>query len=199
MRDATWVSDVAATPGSEKPDPILVVDGLQRFFGGLRAVDVQHLQVQRNSITSLLGPNGAGKTTLFNVLTGFDRPDSGSWQLNGGPLVGLPAYQVARRGMVRTFQLTRAMPRLTVTENVMLAATGNPGESLVRALIGGLSPQERAATARGQHLLVQLRPVHKQEQQARNLSGRPLMLLTPVTAPPLGPEPMLLGESEPGS
>src|SRR5690606_38238872 len=74
---------IAAEPGVAKPDPILTVDGVQRTFGGLRAVDVDHLEIQRGLITSLIGPNGAGKTTFFNLLTGFDRPDSGSWTFDG--------------------------------------------------------------------------------------------------------------------
>jgi branched-chain amino acid transport system ATP-binding protein len=90
-------------PGVPKPDPIMLASGLLRSFGGLHAVDLDNLEIQRHTITSLIGPNGAGKTTLFNLLSGFDKPDAGEWHLNGGPLVGIPAFQVARRGMVRTF------------------------------------------------------------------------------------------------
>ncbi len=72
-----------AVPGSQKPDAILVVNGLHRSFGGLVAVDVEHLEIQRGVITALIGPNGAGKTTLFNLLTGFDRPDGGSSTFDG--------------------------------------------------------------------------------------------------------------------
>jgi branched-chain amino acid transport system ATP-binding protein len=67
-----------AKPGAEKVDPIIVVDGVRRVFGGLTAVDVDHLEIPRNAITALIGPNGAGKTTLFNLLTGFDKPNEGS-------------------------------------------------------------------------------------------------------------------------
>src|ERR1044071_9724875 len=94
-------------PGVAKPDPILVADKVMRRFGGLTAVDVEHVEIQRGSITALIGPNGAGKTTFFNLLTGFDAPDEGSWTFNGRSLSGVAAHKVARAGMVRTFQLTK--------------------------------------------------------------------------------------------
>ena len=115
---------VPGEPGVAKPDPDLVVDGVRRYFGGIRAVDVDHLEIQRGTITALIGPNGAGKTTLFNVLTGFDLPQQGHWHLDGGPLVGISAFRIARLGMVRTFQLTKSLSRLTVLDNMLLARQG---------------------------------------------------------------------------
>src|SRR3954449_13549819 len=94
-------------PGAPKPDPVVVVDGVRRTFGGLTAVDVEHVEIQRGVITALIGPNGAGKTTFFNLLTGFDRPDEGDWSFNGKSLKGVPAYRVSRLGMVRTFSSPR--------------------------------------------------------------------------------------------
>src|SRR3712207_1788419 len=88
-------------PGAPKADPIVVIDGVRRTFGGLTAVDVEHLEIPRNAITALIGPNGAGKTTLFNLLTGFDKPDTGTWVFDGRSLHGVPAYQAARMGLVR--------------------------------------------------------------------------------------------------
>ena len=133
--------DVAHEPGAPKPDPIVVADGVRRTFGGLTAVDVEHVEIQRGVITALIGPNGAGKTTFFNLLTGFDTPDEGEWSFNGRSLKGVPAYRVARRGMVRTFQLTKVLSRLTVIENMRIGATGQSGESL-------LERDVRAAVAR---------------------------------------------------
>src|SRR5690606_33507672 len=112
------MAGVEPVPGVAKPDPILVATGVRRSFGGLTAVDVAHLEVQRGTITALIGPNGAGKSTLFNLLTGFDRVDAGEWTFEGRRLNGLGGHRVARRGMVRTFQLTKALTRLTVMENM---------------------------------------------------------------------------------
>jgi branched-chain amino acid transport system ATP-binding protein len=121
------LSGADPAPGSRKPDPILVADSVIRRFGGLVAVDVRHLEIQRGSITALIGPNGAGKTTLFNLLTGFDQPEAGAWTFDGQVISGLPSYRVARRGMVRTFQLTKALAKLTVLDNMRLGATRQRG------------------------------------------------------------------------
>ena len=76
-------------PGCKKVDPIVVADGVIRQFGGLTAVDVEHLEIPRGAITALIGPNGAGKTTFFNLLTGFDRPNKGTWSFEGQSLAHL--------------------------------------------------------------------------------------------------------------
>ena len=89
-------------------EPILVADDVRRAFGGLVAVDVEHFEVPAGEIVALIGPNGAGKTTFFNLLTGFERADSGTWSFEGSNLSGKPAYRIARAGMVRTFQIPRA-------------------------------------------------------------------------------------------
>src|SRR5689334_5717960 len=113
---AAALQDVPHEPGAPKPDPILVADGIVRQFGGLTAVSVDHVEIQRGAITALIGPNGAGKTTFFNLLTGFDQPNEGTWSFNGRSLAKVPAYRVARMGMVRTFQLTKVLSLLTVME-----------------------------------------------------------------------------------
>ena len=110
-------------------EPILVADNVTRTFGGLTAVDVDHLEIPRNKITALIGPNGAGKTTFFNLLTGFDEADSGTWTFNGKQIANTPAHKVAQMGMVRTFQLTKVLSKLTVLENMRLGATGQRGRS----------------------------------------------------------------------
>lgn len=186
---------VTPEPGAAKPDPILVADGVVRRFGGLTAVDVAHLEVHRCSITAIIGPNGAGKTTLFNVLTGFDTRDAGSWLFNDRPLHGLRAHQVAQRGMVRTFQLTKALARLTVIENMRLGATGQKGELFWRALLPGLwRRQEQEITQRAEELLARFQLDTMQEEFGGSLSGGQRKLLEMARALMVEPELIMLDE-----
>jgi len=197
QRDAATVAlrDVEHVPGTAKPDPILVADGVQRTFGGLKAVDVQHVEVQRGAITALIGPNGAGKTTLFNLLTGFDRPNTGEWHFNGRALAGVPAHKVARGGMVRTFQLTKALSRLTVIENMRLGATDQRGERLSQALFRPLwRSQESDITRRADELLARFKLDTKKDDFAGSLSGGQRKLLEMARALMSSPEMVMLDE-----
>jgi neutral amino acid transport system ATP-binding protein len=188
--------EVREGPGSPKPEPILVADGIIRRFGGLTAVDVDHLEVQRGAITGLIGPNGAGKTTFFNLITGFDRPDAGTWAFDGGRLDGLPAHSIARRGMVRTFQLTKALSRLHVIDNMLLGATDQLGENFFRALLPPIwRDQERHVTARADELLERFNLVHMRDEFAGELSGGQRKLLEMARA--LMSQPRLLMLDEP--
>jgi len=189
------LAGVPAEPGVPKPDPILVADHVVRRFGGLVAVDLAHLEIQQGSITALIGPNGAGKTTLFNVLTGFDRPQSGSWTFNGLPVHGRRAHQVARLGMVRTFQLTKALARLTVIDNMRLAATSQLGENFFVSLLPFLwQQQEREITARADELLRWFRLDGLRDEFAGALSGGQRKLLEMARALMVRPELILLDE-----
>jgi neutral amino acid transport system ATP-binding protein len=186
---------VAAAPGVAKPDPLLVMDGVRRDFGGMRAVDVDHLEVQRGMITGLIGPNGAGKTTLFNVLTGFDRAGSGRWTFDGRNATGLPAHLLAQRGMVRTFQLTRVLPRLTVLENMKIAATGQRGERFLPAFLRPLwRRQEIEIEQRADELLKWFRLADKADDYAGYLSGGQRKLLEVARALMVDPMLVLLDE-----
>ncbi len=183
------------SPGVAKPDAILAADHVKRSFGGLTAVDVEHVEVQRHSITALIGPNGAGKTTLFNLLTGFDKPDSGSWHFNGRQLSGLSAHRVARRGMVRTFQLTKALSRLSVMENMRLGAQGQRGERFLTSLVQPLwAGQEREITAQADELLSRFRLDAKRGEFAGSLSGGQRKLLEMARALMSSPEMVMLDE-----
>jgi ABC-type branched-subunit amino acid transport system ATPase component len=180
---------------TKKSDSILVADGVTRRFGGLTAVDVDHFEIQRGKITALIGPNGAGKTTFFNLLTGFDEPDSGEWTFNGENLHGIPPYKVARRGMVRTFQLTKVLSRLKVIENMRLGATGQRGEKFFPSLFKGLwSTQEQDNTERAMDLLSRFKLDAKADDFAGSLSGGQRKLLEMARALMVDPELIMLDE-----
>ncbi|GGM59925.1 ABC transporter ATP-binding protein [Dactylosporangium sucinum] len=194
-RAVAALAGVPCEPGVPKPDPILVADGVVRRFGGLTAVDVKHVEVQRGSITALIGPNGAGKTTFFNLLTGFDAPDDGSWTFNGKSLSGVPAHKVARAGMVRTFQLTKALSKLKVIDNMRLGATGQKGESFWRALLPATwRQQEDEITARAEDLLTRFKLMAKKDDFAGSLSGGQRKLLEMARALMVQPEMVMLDE-----
>jgi branched-chain amino acid transport system ATP-binding protein len=186
---------VDASPGSAKPDPILTVDAVVRRFGGLTAVDVDHLEIQRGVVTGLIGPNGAGKTTLFNVLTGFDGAASGTWSFDGTDLSHLTSYQVARRGVVRTFQLTKALARMSVIENMRLGATHQIGERFSRSFLKPLwSSQEQEITERADELLGRFNLAHLRNDYAGELSGGQRKLLEMARALMARPALLMLDE-----
>ncbi len=185
---------VERSPGSAKPDPVLVVDGVTRTFGGLTAVDVAHLEFQRGAITGLIGPNGAGKTTLFNLLTGFDKPNTGQFSFNGSSLSGLSPHRVAGRGIVRTFQLTKALAMLSVLDNMRLGATGQTGERFFGALFTPWGRQEKAVTERARELLARFKLDAKAEDMAGSLSGGQRKLLEMARALMMEPAVVMLDE-----
>jgi len=186
----------AIEPGCAKVDPILVADNVTRQFGGLKAVDVAHLEIPRGKITALIGPNGAGKTTLFNLLTGFDKPNTGTWTFEGRQLAGVAPHRVARWGMVRTFQLTKALSLLTVIDNMRLGAKDNPGESFFKSLVRPLwAKKEQEITERADALLKRFKLDAKREDYAAALSGGQRKLLEMARA--LMSEPKLVMLDEP--
>ncbi len=189
------LADVPRVPGAPKPDPILVASSIVRRFGGLSAVDVTHVEIQRGSITALIGPNGAGKTTFFNLLTGFDVPDEGTWSFNGRSMGKLSPYRVARLGMVRTFQLTKALNRLRVIDNMLLGAKGQRGEHLWASLLPFLwRGQEARNTERADVLLKRFSLDAKRADFAGSLSGGQRKLLEMARALMSEPELIMLDE-----
>jgi neutral amino acid transport system ATP-binding protein len=189
------ISIGAASPGCKKVDPILVADGVTRKFGGLTAVDVAHVEIPRGMITALIGPNGAGKTTLFNLLTGFDKPDSGSWSFEGRNLAGVPSYRVARRGMIRTFQLTKALSLLTVIDNMRLGSQDQPGEKFFASFLRPLwSGAEKRLTEKAEELLERFKLIEKRDDYAAGLSGGQRKLLEMARALMSNPRLIMLDE-----
>ena len=148
------LSTVEPRPGVPKPDPIMVADHVRRSFGGLTAVNVEHVEIQRGAITALIGPNGAGKTTFFNLITGFDDANEGTWTFNDRQVAGTAPYKLARIGMVRTFQLTKALSRMTVIDNMRLGAKHQTGERFFAAILPFLwNSQEKSVGQKAMGLL----------------------------------------------
>ena len=190
------LNGVESAAGVKKPDAILSADGIRRHFGGIVAVDVKHLEVQRGSITALIGPNGAGKTTLFNLLSGFDTPDVGEWRFDGHNMSRVVAHKTASMGMVRTFQLTKSLTKMTVIENMKLGAIHQVGEKWWKGLLPFLwKSQEAKIEERADNLLKRFKMDHMRNEYAGTLSGGQRKLLEMARA--LMTEPTLVMLDEP--
>jgi neutral amino acid transport system ATP-binding protein len=176
-----------------KPDPILVVDGMRRVRrprGGRRRPPRDPARV----ITALIGPNGAGKTTFFNLLTGFDNPDRGLVVFDGASIDGV-APTLAKQGMVRTFQLTKSLTKLTVIENMKLGAKARRASGSSPAWFPPLwEAQERRSRKRADELLARFKLDHMREEYAGTLSGGQRKLLEMARALMAEPELMMLDE-----
>ena len=184
-----------AAPGCKKVDPILVASNVTRQFGGNLAVNVEHVEIPRGKITALIGPNGAGKTTLFNLLTGFDKPNTGEWTFEGKNLAGVPSYKVARRGMIRTFQLTKSLNAMTVIENMRLGAQKQLGENFFSSLFRFFwKSEEDRITQTADDLLKRFKLDAKREDYAGSLSGGQRKLLEMARALMSKPTPIMLDE-----
>lgn len=186
------MSDTTRAPDD---GPILIADGVHRSFGGVRAVDVEHMEVERGSVVALIGPNGAGKTTFFNVLTGFERADGGTWRFEGHDVSGQAAYAAARVGMVRTFQTARVFPRLSVLDNIRLAAKDQKGEHLRSALLPWVwRRQEAELGERAAELGRWVGLGDKLEDRAGTLSGGQRKLLELARGVMAAPRLLMLDE-----
>jgi ABC-type branched-subunit amino acid transport system ATPase component len=181
--------------GQQAQDPILSCDGVSVSFGGVRAVDGASLSVPRGSITGLIGPNGAGKSTLVNVLSGHLRSQAGRVMFDTADTTALPSYRVAKRGLVRTFQLSSEFARMTVLENMMVPPE-QVGASLWTGVFGRRrwKPQEDELLARARALLDEFGLLSLADEYAGNLSGGQKRLLELARALMRDPAMLLLDE-----
>jgi branched-chain amino acid transport system ATP-binding protein/branched-chain amino acid transport system permease protein len=175
---------------------MLVATDIHRHFEGMRAVDGVSLEVAPGKITGLIGPNGAGKSTFLAVLAGTLPATSGTIVLDGEDITHLPAYQRARRRLVRTFQLPSEFAQLTVLENLLVAAPNNRGDSLFGALMGKrywVEDEDRLIEeARG--LLKRFGMSAKESDYAGTMSGGQKRLIEIMRALMLHPRLLLLDE-----
>lgn len=175
---------------------ILSVRDLARSFGGLRAVDGATFAVEQGSITALIGPNGAGKTTVFNLLTGFIKPDRGVVEFRGDSVFRHSPHAVAKRGMMRTFQITKALSAMTVMDNMMLAAGNQSGERLTGLLTHPLRWRQTDAgnRERAAAILERFRLADHARAYAGTLSGGQRKLLEFARLLMADPQLLLLDE-----
>ena len=177
-------------------DPHLVVSNISKRFSGVQALERASLSVRRGSITSLIGPNGAGKSTLFDIITGFASPDSGHIEFAGQHITGLSAYRIARLGLIRTFQMTKVLTKLSVIDNLCLAAKSHPGERLSNLIWrpGSSRAAERCVIRKAEELLALFRLETVARHYAGTLSGGQRKLLEFARALMAEPEMIMLDE-----
>ncbi|MCM1984998.1 ABC transporter ATP-binding protein [Lyngbya confervoides] len=181
---------------------LLSAQHLSKSFGGLRAVQDVHLNVQTGQIVGLIGPNGAGKTTLFNLLCNFIQPDSGQVIFDRQRIETLAPHQISQRGMVRTFQVARVLSRLSVLENMLLAVQQQTGERLRNVWLRPRHPkivkEEQLQRARALDLLETVGLGHMAHAYAGSLSGGQRKLLEMARALMANPKLILLDEPAAG-
>ena len=199
MSDAqpTQTAEFEGTPDEDADTP-LQVRNLRKVFGGIVAVDDASFSVEAGTLTGLIGPNGAGKSTTFNCITGALKPTSGQVIFDGEDITGYRPEQVANRGLVRTFQIARALPEMTVLENLMLAPPDQAGEKLWRSVTPGardaVVAQESELREQVWETLEFFEIDHLAEEEAGNLSGGQRKLLELARALLTDPEMVLLDE-----
>jgi neutral amino acid transport system ATP-binding protein len=176
--------------------PMLVATDIHRHFEGMRAVDGVSLEVVPGKITGLIGPNGAGKSTFMAVLAGTLPATSGTIVFEGEDITHLPAYQRARRRLVRTFQLPSEFAQLTVLENLLVAAPNNRGDSLFGALMGKRYwvEDENRLIEEARGLLKRFGMSAKESDYAGTMSGGQKRLIEIMRALMLHPRLLLLDE-----
>ena len=157
----------------------LEVTNLKKSFGGIKAVDVESLNLNRNELTSIIGPNGAGKTTFFDLISGFQDSDEGKVYLNNKNISKSQPYAIARLGMIRTFQLTKVFDRMTVLENMMFSASNVNNDSFLKSLakLPSQKTTEKKIRDKSFEIMKELNIDHMANSYAREMSGGQKKLL----------------------
>lgn len=168
---------------------LLEIIDLDKSFGGIHAVDDCTFSVEQGTITALIGPNGAGKTTVFNLITGLLKPDGGRILFEGKEIDGLQPHQITRRGISRTFQITRDLQEMTVVENMVVQS---PISGFAEFFKGGIQHHERE---RAMELLDFVGLTHLAHEKSKNLSYGQKKLLEFASV--LMSEPTLIMLDEP--
>ena len=152
-------------------EPVLKISGMTKYFGGLKAVSAFDLAIEEGALVGLIGPNGAGKTTIFNLITGIYLPDQGDIVLRGASITGLKPYEIAQRGIARTFQNIRLFSGLTVIDNIKIAHHMHVNYGLVSAIIRtrGFAREELAVAEKAAEILAVLNLQARADEIARNL------------------------------
>ena len=157
----------------------LEVINLKKSFGGIKAVDVESLNLNKNELTSIIGPNGAGKTTFFDLISGFQTSDEGKVYLNNKNISKSQPYAIARLGMIRTFQLTKVFDRMTVLENMMFSASTVNNDSFLKSLakLPSQKTTEKKIRDKSFEIMKELNIDHMANSYAREMSGGQKKLL----------------------
>ncbi len=188
--------EAVSPPDTSEEDIFLSCQDVRHSFGGVQALDGASLQVRKGSITALIGPNGAGKSTLLNSIVGALTPQSGNIHFNGSDITRHSAYRTARHGLIRTFQKSSEFSRLTVLENMLVAAQNQPGERLASALFRRRSwkQAEKCQLKRAYELLKRCDLAPQANEYASALSGGQKRLLELARALMASPTMLVLDE-----